>query len=149
MNINTDDKNSPIPQLKPSSITVSFNILINIHVDHILATNFLPCNEISDHDAPYVIVYIRREKATDIRAFKKDIERLPLNLGYIVDCPKEKLDIFATIFLCPVLNKHAPLIKAKITQSPAAWLKHLNINNLQIQRNILRERAYDNQLDHG
>ena len=55
------------------------------NLDHILAKIVLPCNEISDHDAPYVIVdirkqrfvprfkYITRENNIDISAFKRDI----------------------------------------------------------------------------
>ena len=128
------------------------------NLDHILAKNVLPCDEISDHDAPYVIIdirkqrfvprfkYIRRENNIDISAFKRDIERLPLNLVYAVECPEEKLNIFNELIVS-CLNEHAPLMNTKITRPPAPWLKDLNINMLQKERNILRKKAHETHSD--
>lgn len=128
------------------------------NVNHILADDVIPCDEISDHDAPYVIVnirkqrfvprykFIRRESNIDINAFKGDIEKLPLNLVYSVECPEEKLNIFNELFVS-CLNEHAPLIKTKITRPPAPWLKDLNIDQLQRERNVLRKRAHETHND--
>ena len=43
--------------------------------------------------------------------------------------------------------EHAPLTKTKITRPPAPWLKDLDINQLQKQRDFFRKRAHDTQLD--
>ena len=173
MNININNKNSPVTARYLETLT-NHGLLQHVdqptrngsktidhiasNVGHILATNVLPCDEISDHDAPYVIFdirkqrfaprfkYIRREKDIDINAFKTDVERLPFNLVYAVECPDEKVDIFNKLFVS-CLNEHAPLTKAKITRPPAPWLKDLDINQLQKQRDFFRKRAHDTQLD--
>ena len=131
---------------------------ITSNVDRILAKDVLTCDEISDHDAPYKIVdirkqrfvlrfkYIRRESNIDINAFKRDIERLPFNLVYAVECPEVKLNIFNELFVS-CFNEYDPLIKTKITRPPAPWLKDLNIDQLQRERNVLRKRAHETHND--
>ena len=101
-------------------------------IDHIISNldkiNFegvLPCDEISDHDAPYIICsikkpryeprykYIRMEKNFNPEAFISDVEQLPFTTVYVMDTPEEKLAIFNDLFIS-CLEKHCPL-KIKIS----------------------------------
>ena len=71
-------------------------------IDHVISTipnsvihrDILHTEEISDHDAPYVIFnmkkekhqplskFIRKEKAFDMNSYTSDFQQLPLNLVY-------------------------------------------------------------------
>ena len=132
-------------------------------IDHVVTNlpkviheDVIPCDEMSDHDAAYIICklqkprfeprfkYIRVEKNFDEKLFKLDVQELPLNLVYSFDNPEEKLDIFNYLF-GSCLNKHAPLIRQKITRPPAPWLKELNIIEKQKERNHLRKKAHATQ----
>jgi len=77
--------------------------------------------------------YIRNEKNFNANLFKAEIEQLPFNLVYAFDSPEEKLDIFNELF-ASCLNRHVPLVKQKVTRPPAPWLKELNINDKQKER---------------
>lgn len=113
----------------------------------------LPCPEISDHDAAYIIVnirvprfvprfkYIRNEKNLNIESFVTDFSQLPFNLVYAVSDPEEKLDIFNKLIL-GCLDNHAPLIRIRVTRPPAPWMKDLNIRSLQSQRDVYRYNAH-------
>lgn len=132
-------------------------------IDHIVTTfpkviheGVIPCDEMSDHDAVYIICnmrkprfeprfkYIRNEKNFNANLFKAEIEQLPFNLVYAFDSPEEKLDIFNELF-ASCLNRHVPLVKQKVTRPPAPWLKELNINDKQKERDYLRMKAHTSQ----
>ena len=125
---------------------------ISSNLDKIIDNNVLPCDEISDHDAPYVILNIRKqrfeprfkmirnEKNFDTESFLADVSMLPFTAVYAVECPDEQLDIFNEIFLS-CLEEHAPLVKQKVTRPPAPWLKDLNVENEKNRKNLLRNIA--------
>ena len=172
MNININNKNSPVTARYIETLTNHglLHMSINRHVMEVkLSTTLHPmlgtfwqptCFHVMrsvimtrlTSSSTYVnrfaprFKYIRREKDIDINAFKTDVERLPFNLVYAVECPDEKVDIFNKLFVS-CLNEHAPLTKTKITRPPAPWLKDLDINQLQKQRDFFRKRAHDTQLD--
>ena len=134
-------------------------------IDHVITNiskihheDVLACDEISDHDAAYIICnirkprfeprykYIRVEKNFNAAEFITEIEQLPLTLVYAFDTPEEKLETFNELFLS-CLNRHAPLVKQKMTRPPAPWLKDLNISDKQRMRDILRKKAHETQAD--
>ena len=129
-------------------------------IDHIITTfpkiiheDVIYCDEMSDHDAPFTICnlrkprfeprfkYIRNEKDFNLNAFKTDIRQVPFNLVYAFDNAEEQLDIFNELFTS-CLNRHAPLVKQKVTRPPAPWLKDLNIGDKQRERDYLRAKCH-------
>ena len=134
-------------------------------IDHVISNlpniiheDILPCDDISDHDAPYIICnerkprfeprykYIRNEKNFDAYRFKLEVEQLPFNLVYAFDAAEDKLDVFNELFLS-CLNRHAPLVKQKMTRPPAPWLNDLHIKEMQRERDRLRKQAHTTQLE--
>lgn len=130
-------------------------------IDHIISNNpsrvthtdVLPCDHISDHDAPYACInirinkfqprfkYIRNEKKLSIKDYVKDFSMLPLSLIYSTDEPDDMVDILSR-FMTECIDSHAPLKRTKVTRPPAPWLKHLDIMSLQQQRDKLRCTAH-------
>ena len=129
-------------------------------IDHIASNvskvnyeNVLPCDEISDHDGPYVIFnvkkprfeprykYIRVEKNFNTASFVSDVEKLPFAAVYGLESSEDKLHCFNELFLS-CLDQHAPLVKCKITRPPAPWLHELNLSNKLRERNRLRQLAH-------
>ncbi|XP_066923457.1 uncharacterized protein [Clytia hemisphaerica] len=132
-------------------------------IDHIVTSfskvihdDVIPCDEMSDHDAAFVICnlrkprfeprykFIRNEKNFNFAAFKTDIRQIPFNLVYAFDTAEEKLDIFNKLFT-DCLDRHAPLIRQKLTRPPAPWLKDLNISEKQKERDYLRTKCHSPQ----
>ena len=132
-------------------------------IDHVITNlpkviheDVIPCDEMSDHDAVYIICnirkprfeprhkFIRNEKNFDPNSFKREVEHIPFNLVYALDTPEEKVDIFNELFVS-CLNRHAPLIRQKITRPPAPWLKELNIDEKQKERDYLRKKAHSSK----
>lgn len=124
--------------------TLIDHIVTNIP-SKVIAVNVLPCDEITDHDAPYVVVnikkqrfeprykYIRIEKNLDINNFKQDFARLPFSLVYAVDDPEEQLEIFNQLILS-CINEHAPLKRIRFTRPPAPKYPHLLTNGISVER---------------
>ena len=138
-------------------------------IDHIVtnipkkvtATGVLPCPEISDHDAAYIIVnvtvprfiprfkYIRNEKNFNVESFKNDFSQLAFALVYAVHDPEEKLEIFNTL-ISGCLDKHAPVTRIRVSRPPAPWMKDLNITSLQaLIRNVCRYKAHQTGSEGG
>ena len=91
----------------------------------VAASGVLPCPEISDHDAPYIIVNIR-------------VTRFIPRFKYI---RYDKLGIFNDL-VQSCLDKHMPLIRIQVTRPPALWMKDLNIRQLQAQRDTYHHKAH-------
>ena len=112
--------------------TLIDHIITNIP-EKVITNNVLPCDEITDHDAPYVIVNIRKarfepryknirmEKNLGIEKFKQDFYNLPLSLVYSFDDPEEQVDILNELILS-VLDLHAPIKRIRFTHPPAPWM---------------------------
>ena len=134
---------------KPTRKNKSLIDHISTNLKKVIATDVLQTDEISDHDCPYVILNIRKqkfeprykmirnEKNFDRDKFLNDIKTIPFSTVYAVDNANEKLEIFNELFLS-CLNEHTPLIRQKISRPPAPWLKDLNIKDKLIQKNFLR-----------
>ena len=132
-----------------------------ILIDHVISTipngvnhhNIEHTEEISDHDAPYVIFnikkekyqphynFIRNEKTLDMNSYTSDFQQPPLNLVYSFHDPEDQVSIFNKLIV-DCINTHAPLRKVKLTRPVALWMNDPKIANLQkdldTQRTIYR-----------
>ena len=109
--------------------------------------------EISDHDAPYVIFnikkekyqprykFIRNEKTLDMNSYTVDFHQLPLNLVYSFDGPEDQVSIFNKLVV-DCIDTHAPIRKVRLSRSIAPWMNDPKIAYLQkdldTQRTIYR-----------
>ena len=126
--------------------------------NNVIAAGVIPTPEVSDHDMPYIIVnarlsrfearfkYIRSVKSFCSEDFVRDVSELPFSLVYAVDDPDEKISILNDL-LRTCIDRHAPLVRCKITRPPAPWLKDVNIQNLQSERDRLRFTAHQTQAE--
>ena len=76
--------------------------------------------------------------------FENEISCTLFNLVYAFDCPNDQVDTLNRL-LSNCINEHAPIKKCKFTRPPAPWMKDLDINQLQIERNRLRKIAHQTQ----
>ena len=130
-------------------------------IDHIMSTipekivyeNIVPCDTIiSDHDAPYTIINIRKqkfenrykvirdEKSFNLLNYKEDFSQIPLSILYALDDPEEQISVLNDL-ITECLNKHAPLKRVKFTRPPAPWMKAPAITRLQNELSTSRELA--------
>ena len=126
-------------------------------IDHVISTilkSVIPCyilhtEEISDHEASYVIfnmkkekyqsryIFIRNEKTLDMNSYISDFQQLPLNLVYSFDNLEDQVSIFNNLFVV-CINTHALLRRVKLTRPVAPWMKDPKISNLQKDLNTQR-----------
>ena len=110
-------------------------------IDHVISTipngvihhDIAHTEEISDHDAPYVIFNIKKEKyqprykfirntkTLDMNSYTSDFQQPPLNLVYLFDDPEDQVSIFNKLVV-DCINTHAPLRKVKLTRPVAPWM---------------------------
>ena len=131
-------------------------------IDHVISTlpngvihhDIVHTEEISDHDAPYVIFNIKKEKyqprykfignekTLDMNSYTSDFQQLPLNLVYSFDEPEDQVSIFNKLVV-DCINSHAPLRKVKLARPVGPWMNDPKIANLQkdldTQRTIYRK----------
>ncbi|CAB3992667.1 Hypothetical predicted protein [Paramuricea clavata] len=132
---------------------------ITTNIPHnVIATGVLATPEISDHNMPYLIVnarlnrfeprfkYIRSERLFSPEAFLQDISELPFSTVYAVDDIDEIIDIFNEL-LRSCIDRHASIVRCKLTRPPAPWLQDVDIQNLQKRRDALRFIAHQTQLE--
>ena len=89
-------------------------------------------DEISDHDAPYVIFnikkerfeqrykHVRNEKHLDMNKFIPDFNQLPTSLIYSFDDPDDQISVLNQL-ITECISEHAPTKRAKFTRPPAPW----------------------------
>ena len=65
---------------------------------------------------------------------------------YAVSDPNDKLEIFNDL-VQKCLDQHAPRTRSRVTRPPAPWMKDLNIQRLQEQRDLYRYKAHHSGLD--
>ena len=130
-------------------------------IDHVISTipngvihhDIVHTKGISDHDTPYVIFnikkekyqpcykFIRFEKTLDMNSYTSDFQQLPFNLVYSLDDPEDQVSIFNKLVV-DCINTYAPLRKVKRTRPVAPWMNDPKIANLQkdldTQRTIYR-----------
>ena len=129
-------------------------------IDHICSniptkvvhSDVLHTDEISDHDMPYTILnvkkeryeqrykYIRSEKDIDINSYVSDFRELPLNLVYAFDEPDDQVTILNKLVL-DCIEKHAPIKRVRLTRPVAPWMKDESIVNLKTQLEHHRHKA--------
>ena len=125
----------------------SFNKTINDHVfstipNSVTNHDIVHTEEISDHDTPYVIFnikkekyqprykFIRNEKNLDMNSYTSDFQQLRLNLVCSFDDPGGHVSIFNKLVV-DCINTHAPLRKVKLTRPVGPWMYDPKIANLQ------------------
>ena len=104
--------------------------------------NILPCDVISDHDAPYIVInikkqrfesrykYVRDEKKLVMDKYITDFQSLPLSIIYSFDNPEDQIDILNDL-IKSCIDLHAPLKKNKFTRPPAPWMRSNTITFYQ------------------
>ena len=115
-------------------------------------SDILHTDEISEHDMPYAILnvkkeryeqrykYIRSEKDLDINSYVSDFRELPLNLVYAFDEPDDQVTILNKLIL-DCIEKHAPIKRIRLTRPVAPWMKDESIVNLKTQLEHHRHKA--------
>ena len=140
-----------------SGKTLIDHIITNIP-DKIVSSGVIPCETVSDHDSPYINVkipnvrysprykFIRSYKNFDLEKYQEDFEQIPFHVIYNITDPDEKLEVMNNLIL-KCIEAHAPLKRCKMTRPPAPWMRDLQINELQSERNYLRKKAHQTKLE--
>ena len=140
------------------NVTLIDHISSNIP-EKLVNHDVIPADDISDHDLPYVILnirkqrfeprfkYIRNEKELDMNAYLEDISLLPFSVLYGINDPNEKLSIFNDLIL-NCINNHAPVRRTKFTRPPAPWMRDPNVMLKRNELNQLRQARYALQHDY-
>ena len=91
-------------------------------------------DKIWDHDCPYTIFkikkerfeprfkYIRIEKNLNMNNYISDFKKLPTNLVYAFDEPDDQIDLLNNLIIQGI-SGHAPTKKVKFTHPPVLWMK--------------------------
>ena len=145
MNINFLKESPTVTQYK--NILQSYNLTQNISrpkrkgksvISYIITTSeckvkvddVILCDEISDHDSPYIFVsariskfqprfkYIRNLSKFNELSFISDFQKLPFNIVYATDIADDKADLFNKLFT-DRLKQHAPLSNGVIANIPS------------------------------
>ena len=115
-----------ITQPTRKSKTLIDHVISNIP-NKVIHTDVINTDEISDHDMPYAIInvkkqryepcykYIRDEKKLDMNEYVTDFCQIPFQLVYAFDDPGDQIDILNKLIL-DCIEQHAPLKKVKITR---------------------------------
>ena len=126
----------------------------------VICENVIPCETISDHDAPFVVLNIKKqkfqprykfvgdEKSFNLENYINDFSQLPLSTMYSSDDPDVQVETLNKL-ITDCLSRHAPIKRTKFTRPPAPWMKTLNIINLQKKINELRSMVQRTQTESG
>ena len=119
-------------------------------IDHVISTiadrvihhDVLNTEEISDHNTPYIIFNIKKEKykprykfickekSLVMENYVTDFQQLPLNLAYSFDDPDDQVAMLNKL-ITDCINIHAPLKRVKLTRPIAPWMHDLKSIELQ------------------
>ena len=121
---------------KPTCVTETTETLIDVIItsnpQQVIESNVMP-SSISDHDLPYVVLRLRKErqKATYITArsfkgyranqFYNDMANVPWSLLDIFDDAEDKLHAFNSLFN-DILDEHTPIKTIKIRGRPNPYV---------------------------
>ena len=112
--------------------------------------------ETSDHDTPYVIFNIKKEKyepsykficnekSLVMENYVTDFQQLPLNLVYLFDDPEDQVAMLNKLST-GCINIHEPSKRVKITRPIAPWMHDPKILELQKESVSLRETYWDHE----
>lgn len=126
-------------------------------IDHIITNtpekrihqNVTLADEISDHDLPYVILniwkqklkkryeYICDEKRFHFSKYQEDFSQIPMSVVDTFDDPNDQIYMLNE-FTLSCIDQHASLIRTKLTRPPAPWIADLNIQALQQKKDNQR-----------
>ena len=113
---------------------------LNDHINSNTSTKLINCNvistdEISDHDEPYAIFnikkerfqkrykYVRDQKNLDMNKHILALKQLPTSLVYAFDEPDDKTSVLNKL-VNQCISEHAPIKRTNFTRSPAPWLQN-------------------------
>ena len=124
----------------------------------VICENVITWETITDHDAPLVILnikkqkfqprykFIRDEKSFNLENYINDFRQLPLSTVYSFEDPDDQVETLNKL-ITDCLSRHAPIKRLKFTRPPAPWMKTLDIINIQKNRNELRTITYRTQTE--
>ncbi|XP_057299344.1 uncharacterized protein LOC130629967 [Hydractinia symbiolongicarpus] len=131
-------------------------------IDHIITnipgkvtnSDVLITDEISDHDTPYILLSIKKErfeprykfvhdeKNLDMNSYIDDFSKLPFSLIFTFDDPDEQIDTLNHLILS-CIERHAPLKRVKLTRPIAPWMKDPAIQDSRNQLEFYRKKAQE------
>ena len=116
--------------------------------------NVISTDEISDHDEPYAIFsikkerfqkrykYVRDEKNLDMIKYRLDFKQLATSLVYVFDEPDGKISVLNKL-MNQCISEHAPIKRTKFTRLPAPWMKDPEISKSKHGLDNLRTKSRD------
>ena len=122
----------------------------------IIHSDVIYTDEISDHDMPYIIVnikkdrfeprykFIRNQKNLIMSNYIEEFKQLPFNLIHAFSDPEDQIGILNKLILDCIQN-HAPMRRVKITRPTAPWMNDINIRKEKEQLEGKRKKALDTQ----
>ena len=136
-------------------------------IDHICSNigkkpihqNVIETDEISDHDMPFAILnikkdryeprykYVRSEKNLNMNNYCKDFHELPLNLVYSFDQPDDQLSTFNKL-ITDCIDNHAPVKRIKLTRPVAPWMNAPEVKIAKQAFENERRKKQQNQADY-
>ena len=114
----------------------------------VICENIMPCETISDHDAPFVVLTIKKqkfqprykfvhgEKSFNLENYINDFRQLPLFTVYSFDDLDDQVETLNKL-ITDCSSRHAPIKPTKFTHPLTPWMKTLDIIYLQKKRNKL------------
>ena len=94
----------------------------------VICENVIPCETISDHDAPFVVLnikkqkfqprykFVRDEKSFNLENYLKDFSQLPLSTVYSFDDPDDQVETLNKL-IADCLSRHAPIKRTKFIRT--------------------------------
>ena len=118
-------------------------------------------DEISNHDTPYVIInikkeryeprykYIRDERKVEMNQYVNDFSKLLLNLLYGFEEPEDQISILNKLF-SDCLESHAPTCRVKLTRPIVPWMKDPTIvsDRQKVELPRIKSRDSKNSKEH-
>ena len=109
----------------------------------VISENVIPCQTISDHNAPFAVVNTKKQKFQPRYKFVRDeisfilkkncindFSQLPLSIVYSFGDSDDQVETLNKL-IPACLSRHAPIKRIKFTRPLAPWMKTLNMINLQ------------------
>lgn len=133
--------------------TLIDHIITNIPIK-VIRTDVLATDEISDHDTPYIMTNIKKERFEPRYKFIRDEKNCNLEeIGFFTsspmvfafDAPKDKLNILNHL-VQTCIERLAPLKRVKLTRPMTPWIKDPVIIEAGNELNHLRKLYLENQI---
>ena len=116
--------------------------------------NVISTDENSDHDEPYAIFSIKKERFQKLHKYVRDennlnmnkyilqFKQLPTSLAYAFDEPDDKISVLNKL-VNQCISEHAPMKRTKFTRPPAPWMKDPEIFKAKNVLDNLRTKSRD------